>query len=66
MWMQTNDLAHIYIIGSYFHYAGNFTPPQAEDISPNPGRSDPMYIISAKKVIIVENSSEESKVKSNL
>jgi len=49
IWMQTNDLQHIFIIGSYFHYAGKFTAPQAEDISPNPGRSDPMYIISAKK-----------------
>jgi hypothetical protein len=42
-------LQHIFIIGAYFHYAGGFNPPQSLDISPNPGRSDPMYIIQATK-----------------
>merc|ERR1711871_280520 len=49
LWLETNDLQHIFIIGSYFHYAGNFKPAEAMDISPNPGRSDPMYIITAEK-----------------
>ncbi len=49
IWLETNDLQHIFIIGSYFHYAGKFKPAEAEDISPNPGRSDPMYIITAEK-----------------
>jgi SAM-dependent methyltransferase len=49
IWMQTNDLEHIFIAGSFFHYAGLFEPPSSEDISPNPGRSDPLYIVKARK-----------------
>jgi SAM-dependent methyltransferase len=49
IWLHTNDLEHVFIIGSYFHYAGGFEKPESFDISPHPGRSDPMYIIQAKK-----------------
>ena len=49
IWLNTSDLQHVFIIGAYFHYAGGFEPPESEDISPNPGRSDPLYIISASK-----------------
>ena len=49
IWLQTNDLEHVFIAGSFFHYAGGFEPPSCEDISPNPGRSDPLYIVKAKK-----------------
>lgn len=47
--MQTNDMEHIFITGSFFHYSGSFEPPSCDDISPNPGRSDPMYIIKATR-----------------
>ncbi|KAF9614004.1 hypothetical protein IFM89_014804 [Coptis chinensis] len=50
IWTSTNDADHAFIVGSYFHYAGGFEPPQAVDISPNPGRSDPMYIVYSRKV----------------
>jgi len=49
IWLETNDLEHIFIVGSYFHYSEGFEPPEAFDISPNPGRSDPMYIVQATK-----------------
>jgi len=49
IWLNTNDMEHIFIIGSYFHYAMGFDKPEAFDISPKPGRTDPMYIIQAKK-----------------
>jgi len=49
IWLKTNDLEHVFIIGSYFHYAQGFEPASALDISPNPGRSDPMYIIQGRK-----------------
>lgn len=49
IWLQTSDLEHIFIAGSFFHYTGMFEPPTAEDISPNPGRSDPLYIVKAAK-----------------
>jgi SAM-dependent methyltransferase len=47
LWLQTNDLEHVFIIGSFFHYTNLFEPPSSEDRSPNPGRSDPLYIIKA-------------------
>ncbi|KAL8120235.1 hypothetical protein AgCh_017398 [Apium graveolens] len=48
IWTSTSDADHVMIVGSYFHYAGGFEPPKAVDISPNPGRSDPMYIVYSK------------------
>ncbi|KAK1365293.1 Cytidine deaminase-like [Heracleum sosnowskyi] len=50
IWTSTSDADHVMIVGSYFHYAGGFEPPKAVDISPNPGRSDPMYIVYSKKL----------------
>eukprot|EP00543_Licmophora_paradoxa_P006299 CAMPEP_0202448748 /NCGR_PEP_ID=MMETSP1360-20130828/7548_1 /ASSEMBLY_ACC=CAM_ASM_000848 /TAXON_ID=515479 /ORGANISM="Licmophora paradoxa, Strain CCMP2313" /LENGTH=221 /DNA_ID=CAMNT_0049066457 /DNA_START=116 /DNA_END=781 /DNA_ORIENTATION=+ len=49
IWLQTNDLEHIFIAGSFFHYSGLFEPPSCDDISPNPGATDPMYIVKATK-----------------
>jgi SAM-dependent methyltransferase len=49
IWLQTSDLEHVFIAGSFFHYAGMFDPPTSEDISPNPGRSDPLFIVKATK-----------------
>lgn len=50
IWTSTGDLDHCLIVGAYFHYAGGFEPPQALDISPNPGRTDPMYVIFSRKL----------------
>lgn len=49
IWTSTGDADHAWIVGSYFHYAGGFEPPLAVDISPNPGHSDPMYIVYSRK-----------------
>lgn len=49
IWTSTGDPDHVWIVGSYYHYTPGFTAPQGIDISPNPGRSDPMYIVTAKK-----------------
>ena len=49
IWLQTNDLEHIFIVGSFFHFSGAFEPGTCEDISPNPGRSDPLFIVKAAK-----------------
>jgi len=48
IWLNTSDLEHIFIVGSFFHYSGAFEPATSEDRSPNPGRSDPLYIVKAK------------------
>ena len=37
------------IVGAYYHYAGGFEAPAAEDISPKPGKTDPMYVVFARK-----------------
>lgn len=50
VWTSTGDLDHVMIVGSYFHYGGGFEPAQALDISPSPGRSDPMYIVYSRKL----------------
>ncbi|KAK1289415.1 hypothetical protein QJS10_CPB18g00816 [Acorus calamus] len=49
IWTSTGDADHAWIVGAYFHYAGGFDPPEAVDISPNPGRTDPMYVVYARK-----------------
>jgi len=48
IWQQTTDAGHIWIVGSYFHYAG-FEGIEGLDISTSSGRSDPMYVIQARK-----------------
>jgi len=35
VWLNTNDLEHVYVVGSYMHYAGGFKPPTAVEVSPN-------------------------------
>lgn len=50
IWTSTGDVDHVMIVGAYFHYTKGFEPPQALDISPNPGRSDPMYIVYSRKL----------------
>lgn len=49
IWLQTNDLEHIFITGSFFHYSGMFDPPTCSDRSPNPGMSDPLFIVKAAR-----------------
>merc|ERR1712194_660644 len=36
LWLQTNDLEHVFIVGSYFHYADKFQKPTAIEVGPNP------------------------------
>jgi len=49
IWLQTNDAEHVFIAGSFFHYSGLFDAPKCDDVSPNPGRSDPLFIVRANK-----------------
>jgi hypothetical protein len=36
LWLQTNDLEHVFIVGSFLHYSGAFQKASAEEIGPNP------------------------------
>lgn len=50
LWLETGNEGHAFLVGSYFHYGSpDFEPPFAKDISPYPGRSDPMFIVQASK-----------------
>lgn len=66
MWTATGDEDHIWIVGSYFHYSvpGGFTAPEARDISPKGGvfggKSDPMYVVMARKAAAGSSSSDGS------
>lgn len=49
LWLRTNDLEHVFITGSFFHYSGMFDPPSCTDRSPSPAQGDPLFIIKAEK-----------------
>ena len=49
VWHSTGDLGHLQLIGAYFHFAQGFEQLQAFDISPYPGKTDPMFIVQARK-----------------
>ena len=34
IWLNTNDLEHVFIAGSFFHYTGRFRPPESLEIGP--------------------------------
>ena len=50
LWLGTDDATHIQIVGAYFHFAKGFTSPLAIDISPNPGETDPMIVVQARRL----------------
>jgi len=59
IWLSTNDLEHVYIVGSYFHYASGFKPPSAVEVSPNQaitpwfgGRSQNNAYLSVVKAVV--------------
>jgi SAM-dependent methyltransferase len=51
LWLGSDDSTHIQVVGAYFHFAGGFTAPQAFDLSPAPGRSDPIYVVQATRAV---------------
>ena len=53
VWTSTGDLDHIWIVGSYFHYANGFEEPQAKEITKKGllgKKGDPMYVVSGRKL----------------
>lgn len=48
IWMRTNDVEHVFIVGCYFHYSNAFERPVAHDLKPGLfGLSDPLYVVEA-------------------
>jgi len=56
LWLRTNDLEHVFIVGSYFHYTGMFKPPSAVEVGPNPmwvaGQSQNIAYLSVVKATV--------------
>ena len=52
IWTSTGDLDHVWIVGSYFNYAGGFDAPAAKEITKKGllgQNGDPMYVVYARK-----------------
>lgn len=45
IWRQSNDQQHIQLAAAYFQAIGAFTNIQAEDHSPHPYESDPLFLV---------------------
>ncbi len=50
MWQALNDHEHADLIAMYFQHSGAFGVPLAYDLSPNPGRTDPLFAVLARAV----------------
>lgn len=54
LWTGSDDIEHVYTVGSYLHYGGNFSNIMAEDLSTRKKKNgmivgDPLYVITATK-----------------
>lgn len=49
LWRGIGDSDHARLVGYYFNEAGGFEEPKFEDISPHPGSSDPLFVVSASR-----------------
>jgi SAM-dependent methyltransferase len=54
VWQMLRSREHADLIGLYFRLSGMFDAPQAYDLSPNPGASDPLYAVVARKAAGLE------------
>jgi len=50
IWRALGDADHARLIARYFAAAGGFDAPSFDDLSPLPGRSDPLFAVSARRV----------------
>jgi SAM-dependent methyltransferase len=50
VWQMLGNREHADLIGLYFRLSGMFEQPQAYDLSPNPGKSDPLYAVVAARI----------------
>ena len=49
VWRAMDDMGHARLVGHYFLEAGAFEQPEFTDISPHPGATDPLYLVTARK-----------------
>ena len=49
IWQALRDEQRAELIRAYFHHAGGYEEPIFQNLSPNPGLSDPLYAVCARK-----------------
>lgn len=49
LWLNTSDDQHAALVRLYFERSGGWTDSETVDISPYPGRSDPLLVVWARK-----------------
>ncbi|MGH7962229.1 MAG: class I SAM-dependent methyltransferase [Candidatus Binatia bacterium] len=49
IWQVLRDEQRAELIRAYFHHAGGYDEPISHNLSPNPGFSDPLYAVYARK-----------------
>ncbi|MGE5595038.1 MAG: class I SAM-dependent methyltransferase [Hyphomicrobiales bacterium] len=49
VWQMLDDRGHADLVNAYFAYSGSFEQAMAYDLSPAPGRSDPLYAVMARR-----------------
>lgn len=50
IWHHLNDSDRAKLIGHYFNTSETFEPYDISDVSPNPGQTDPLFIVCAKSL----------------
>jgi len=49
LWLGTDDAQHVALVCLYFEQSGGWESVEAADISPHPGRSDPLYLVTGRR-----------------
>lgn len=49
IWQSLRDERRAELVQAYFHYTGGFDEAAFQDLSPNPGLTDPLYAVWARK-----------------
>ena len=49
VWRSLGDTDHARLVGHYFTETGRFETPEFADLSPDPGRTDPLYMVTARR-----------------
>ena len=52
VWRSLGDADHARLLEVYLHTAGGWNNLNFEDLSPAPGKSDPLYLVSARREIV--------------
>ena len=52
VWRAVGDADHARLVGHYFVEAGGFREPELHDLSPNPGNSDPLFVVMARRAAV--------------